>query len=176
MRRNGENMFKVGDKAKHAVHGTVEITYGPYGDYPQSYVVRSAGVREGAVTETALTPIQDPFKVGDTVADNQGGVHTVAAGPFDRGSAIWYALSNSYGTVHPVDDSGLTLVACANTYEYEGVVYYLDATYRDCEGDDWTFTGVHNATGPLMACGGELGYSTIQRLLETYGPLVKVIS
>ncbi|CAO0834125.1 Lipoprotein OS=Streptomyces microflavus OX=1919 GN=Smic_80860 PE=4 SV=1 [Streptomyces microflavus] len=46
-----EQTFKVGDKATHRYHGTVEVTYGPYKDSMGEtlYMMRFSGEAEQAV-------------------------------------------------------------------------------------------------------------------------------
>ncbi|WP_406324054.1 phiSA1p31-related protein [Streptomyces niveus] len=67
--------------------------------------------------------------------------------------------------------------ASTDTYEYDGVTYDLSARYRDCEGDEWTFTGQRNIVGHpcvTMYEGSDNTADTIVSIARGYGPLTEV--
>lgn len=72
--------YKVGDKVKHVIRGTMEITHGPFGE-PTSYVARDDSGMEKAVVARNLTALPAAYTVGDRVRYGAS-VVTIMAGPF----------------------------------------------------------------------------------------------
>lgn len=65
----------------------------------------------------------------------------------------------------------------ADTYQYNGMTYDLTERYRDCEGDEWSFTGRRSAEGVphvTMYEGSDNTADTIVSIARGYGPLTKV--
>ncbi|MFI9123845.1 phiSA1p31-related protein [Streptomyces bikiniensis] len=67
----------------------------------------------------------------------------------------------------------------ANTFEYDGAVYDLDAKYEDRDGDRWSFSPVQlDATGvPRGRYRDRAEYEEVYNLakvVDDFGPLIKV--
>ncbi|MFB8071094.1 phiSA1p31-related protein [Streptomyces californicus] len=64
----------------------------------------------------------------------------------------------------------------ADTFEYDGVVYDLNAKYTDCDGDVWSFTGrlSHDGIPRVSFTGYGDNAGTIVDIAKAYGPLTKV--
>ncbi|CAM5409537.1 putative protein OS=Streptomyces microflavus OX=1919 GN=Smic_80850 PE=4 SV=1 [Streptomyces microflavus] len=81
---------------------------------------------------------------------------------------IYEALSNPTSPAQPAP--------AAETFEYDGVTYDLNAKYRDRDGDVWSFTGKLSGSGvPRVTHTGYAdNYDTIAEIADNYGPLTKV--
>ncbi|MFD5198838.1 phiSA1p31-related protein [Streptomyces sp. NPDC058375] len=64
----------------------------------------------------------------------------------------------------------------ADTFEYDGVTYDLNAKYKDRDGDVWSFTGRLSDDGiPRVTYTGYAdNIDTIAEIADNYGPLTKV--
>jgi hypothetical protein len=166
--------FKVGDKVAHRSFGAGEIAFGPYADASGTgnYVMKQEGGVHYVVSAGNLSLVAK-FNVGDKVR-SYGDDYTVLAGPF-RGYTEWYVVEDEDGKAMSATADDLTAVESTNTYAHDGVVYDLDARYRDRGGDVWAFTGNRLDGVPTVTMYGNLdNRDTVVYIADTYGPLTRV--
>jgi hypothetical protein len=121
-----------------------------------------------------------PFKVGDRICPNWAATeHIVVAVSGTTAHLAYY----DNGVVRPVNidvrgGEAWKLVPSAepaHTYTHEGVVYDLNAAYRDCEGDVWRFTGSVTANNtPGMECAEGPTKEPLDTVVDIWGPLTRV--
>ncbi|WP_326812128.1 phiSA1p31-related protein [Streptomyces scopuliridis] len=101
----------------------------------------------------------------------------------DEARALWEVVGEADGTptmtriYRALGSPGDSTATPDDTYEYDGVSYNLYATYRDREGDEWTFTGRRNENGVpyvTMYPGSDNTFDTIGSVVRLYAPLTKV--
>ncbi|WP_369147082.1 phiSA1p31-related protein [Streptomyces sp. R44] len=90
-----------------------------------------------------------------------------------------YGFKGGFGGEIYAEEVELIREAPADTFEYNGVTYDLTATYRDKDGDEWTFKGGTRASDgtPDGAMNGYAGgtYSyTLGYAARHYAPLTRI--
>jgi hypothetical protein len=179
--------FKTGDRIDIADvdDGNERVFLAEYGgksyyvntDTGAAYPVRTCDV-------SAYVPPAPPFpfKVGDRLRVKTGTntVYTImhiADGTMYL--AYWSPIANETRNDSALVDSAeaweLVEAEPAPTYTHEGVVYDLNAAYRDCQGDVWRFTDRLPDSGvPWMVCAEGPTKEPLDIVVDIWGPLTRV--
>jgi hypothetical protein len=176
--------FKVGDKTRGVVSGTLYIIEGgPYFDSLEWYAVKYPNgttkrldANRMTLVESAEPKVGDKVKVvaGEGISSYIGQVVTLTeVGASSRYGS--YGFRGRYGGTCYAREVERVEEASADTYEYGGVTYDLSAKYRDRDGDVWEFA---RFGGEVVAA---IGRKPVDKydgdafsVAAGYGPLTRV--
>ncbi|MEU1200151.1 phiSA1p31-related protein [Streptomyces sp. NPDC005813] len=185
--------FAIGDKVR-LPYGAREgsLVAGPFRSRHSGrtfWVMETADGKHEAPSEVNLTKVTEPapIEVGDRVRvlkDDPvvctgayvGKIGIVQQVGGCRRKPLTYRLDFGDGDVWWVEDvERVEAAQDEDVYTHAGVTYDLTATYRDRDGDDWTFKrfgdevrGGMNGTAPLA------NTRTLDSVVAAYGPLTRI--
>ncbi|MGW0468300.1 phiSA1p31-related protein [Streptomyces sp. NPDC003027] len=183
--------FAVGDRVAYEYGGGGKLVAGPfkseYHDEP-IWVVEQPNGTHMTPTENSLRKVEmREIKVGDRVRIVRATYASRTHGKLGRVTHVGLDWRAEDDDCHPfrveLDDSDSVYVAevelvdepAADTYEYDGVVYDLNATYTDRDNEPWTFRRFGSSV--RGGCNGHQPSSltdTLESAVREYGPLTKV--